>query len=130
MPRKKKIIDRKTVTVKRNIVIPNKIDELINSESIERNISINQVMVDKIYDGYANNTLVHKKLDFIIKEIFKKKKLPIPTNEEFMGLDKPKINSDVIKASKYKPKYVKKHWNEKKTEELKEPPIDVLNMKF
>ena len=128
--RKKNIIDRKTVTVKRNIVIPKKIDELINSESIERNISINQVMVDKLYNAYANNTLVHKKLDFIITQIFKKKKVPVPTNEEFMGLDKPKINPDVIKASKYKPKYVKKHWNEKKEDELKEPPIDVLNMKF
>ena len=98
------------------------LEGLIRSESIELNKPINYVVNKIIEEHYLRSTLIHRKLNYIIKQLTNGGEgVPLELIEEFDSVFAvPKVPLAEIQASKFESKrgkYVKKH----------KPQKDVVN---
>lgn len=90
------------------------LEGLIRSESIELNKPINYVVNKIIEEHYLKSTLIHRKLNYIIKHLTNGGEgVPLELIEEFDSVFAvPKVPLAEIQASKFESKrgkYVKKH---------------------
>jgi hypothetical protein len=111
------------------------LEELIRGESIELKKPINYVVNKIIEEHYLKSTLIHRKLNFIIKQLTDGGQgVPLDLIEEFDSVFAlPKVPLAEIEASKFESKrgrYVKKHTPKKDVKKDADPieKRDIVNV--
>ncbi len=105
------------------------VDDCIRSESIVRKVSIQQILAEAATDRYINGTLIHKKLNWIMRNMKNSDKIPKEWLADKTLFDIPSVPIEEIDASVFtkKRKYIKKAFESKEPSQ-RHPIRDVFSL--
>lgn len=118
-----------TKSLRHHVTLSPIIDDCVRSESIVRKVSIQHIMAEALTERYINGTLIHKKLNWIMRNMKNSDKIPKEWLEDKTLFDIPSVSFEEIDASVFskKRKYIKKAYDKNK-EVAPSRPKDVFSL--